>query len=323
MIESSAPRASIIIPAYRCADTLPAAVESAAAQTVPCEVIVVDDASGDDTPDVARAMAARLPSVTVLEQTVNQGPAAARNRAISAASGDWIALLDADDRMLPGRIEALIARAEAHQWDMVADDLIRVTNWDDMAAGRRHWRDDEFGAIDLSLATFAWQNHYGHSGHGRELGYLKPLMNRQFLMDHDLWYDEGMRLGEDFDLYARALAGGTRFGLVDPEGYYAFDTPGSLSKSHRGADLKQIYLSAKRLSRQVNNDPDAKAALRALTLLNHKKWAWVRLIEAVRNRNFLEAVRSFLAPPAVIGELLARLREHFQRDTTQDMHITR
>ncbi|MEO0466074.1 MAG: glycosyltransferase family 2 protein [Pseudomonadota bacterium] len=319
MAETRTPRVSIIIPAYRCADTLPAAIESGLAQSAACEVIVVDDASGDDTVAVARAMAARLPGLTVLEQPINQGPAAARNRAILTARGDWIALLDADDRMEPERVENLLALAEAHQWDLVADDLIRVTDWDDPASRRRHWRDDEIGEIDVSLAQFARQNHYDHSGHGRELGYLKPLMNRTFLLDHELWYDESMRLGEDFDLYARALVAEARFGLTDPAGYYAFDTPGSLSRSHRAADLKQIFLSVRRLETQLKPDDDARAPIRALRVLNHKKWAWVRLIEAVRTRNIIEAFQSFVAPPAVIGDLTARLREHFQDSDRRDI----
>ncbi|MEM6666850.1 MAG: glycosyltransferase family 2 protein [Pseudomonadota bacterium] len=322
MSETVAPRVSIIIPAYRSAGTLPAAIESALAQTAPCEVIVIDDASGDDTLDVARAMAQRLSGLTVLEQSVNQGPAAARNRGIAAAKGEWIALLDADDRMAPGRIAALLSHAEAHDWDMVSDDLLRVTDWDRLEDGRRHWRDGEIGAIDLNLSQFVWQNHYDHSGRGRELGYLKPLMNRSFLAGHRLWYDEGMRLGEDFDLYARALIAGARFGLVDPQGYYAFETPGSLSKSHRAADLKQAYLSARRLEAMVGGDSDARDALRALRLLDHKKWAWVRLIEAVHDRNVLEAIGSFAAPPAVIAELMTRLREHFQRRSARNADET-
>lgn len=64
------------------------------------ELIVVDDGSKDGTPEAAEQFGSR---VTVLRQK-NAGPAAARNRGIAAASGEFIAFLDADDVWLPGKV---------------------------------------------------------------------------------------------------------------------------------------------------------------------------------------------------------------------------
>ena len=71
------------------------------------EVIVVDDCSSDRTVSIA----AGFPTdrVRVLALTENHGPGAARNAGLAAARGEWVAVLDADDTMLPGRLAAMIA----------------------------------------------------------------------------------------------------------------------------------------------------------------------------------------------------------------------
>lgn len=94
---------SVIIPAYNCAEYLGAALASVVAQDYPAiEVIVVDDGSTDGTGDTAAAFGAK---VRLIRQA-NAGPAAARNRALAIASGQYIAFLDGDDVWLPGKLAA-------------------------------------------------------------------------------------------------------------------------------------------------------------------------------------------------------------------------
>lgn len=95
---------SVVIPAYNRAHMLGRALESVAAQrpSVPAEVIVVDDASSDDTAGVAEASGAR-----VVCHERNRGEGAARNSGIEAASQPWIALLDSDDEWLPWHLAVL------------------------------------------------------------------------------------------------------------------------------------------------------------------------------------------------------------------------
>ena len=92
---------SVVIPCYNQGRFLAEAVTSAVSTTYPVEVIVVDDGSTDDT----AAVAARHPSVRYVRQD-NRGLAAARNRGLEAATGDLVVFLDADDRLLPGGIDA-------------------------------------------------------------------------------------------------------------------------------------------------------------------------------------------------------------------------
>ncbi|MDO9219771.1 MAG: glycosyltransferase [Thiobacillus sp.] len=95
------PRFSVVIPAYNSAATLARAIESVRAQTWPAhEIIVVDDGSSDATAEIARQFGG---AVRLIQQP-NSGVSVARNAGAAAASGDWLAFLDADDWYAPDRL---------------------------------------------------------------------------------------------------------------------------------------------------------------------------------------------------------------------------
>ena len=99
----STPAVSVIIPAYNRAATIERALASVVEQTFgDFEIIVVDDASTDDTVAVCHALGdSRL---RVVQRTINGGAAAARNSGIREARGDLIAFLDSDDSWLPEKL---------------------------------------------------------------------------------------------------------------------------------------------------------------------------------------------------------------------------
>ncbi len=98
------PLVSVIIPIYNGAHHLHAALESVFAQTYrPFEVLVVDDGSVDDSSVIAQS----FPDVRYIHQT-NQGVAAARNRGIQAARGEFLAFLDQDDLWVPEKLKLQI-----------------------------------------------------------------------------------------------------------------------------------------------------------------------------------------------------------------------
>ncbi len=107
---------SVVIPCFRCAGTISASVASIAAQTRrPAQVVLVDDASGDDTVTVLHALAERYPPgwITVITQEANGGPSRARNLGWAAATQPYIAFLDADDTWAPEKIALQMAALEA------------------------------------------------------------------------------------------------------------------------------------------------------------------------------------------------------------------
>lgn len=102
MIESDLrPLVSVVIPCYNQARFLAESAGSVVARHARVEILVVDDGSTDQTAAVAQS----LDRVMLIRQA-NHGLAAARNRGLHAASGDFVVFLDADDRLLPGAIDA-------------------------------------------------------------------------------------------------------------------------------------------------------------------------------------------------------------------------
>ncbi len=99
------PVVSVIVPVRDGERFLGAALESIAAQGYqPVDIVVVDDGSVDSSRAIAETFAVHVPDVRVLHQP-NAGPAAARNRGLGIARGELVTFLDADDEMMPGRLD--------------------------------------------------------------------------------------------------------------------------------------------------------------------------------------------------------------------------
>lgn len=105
---------SIIIPSFNQQEFLPDAIESALAQTITCEIIVVDDGSTDNSLEIAR----KYP-VKVVSQ-VNKGLASARNTGIMNAIGEYCLFLDADDILLERCVEKILTVIESTDVDIIA-----------------------------------------------------------------------------------------------------------------------------------------------------------------------------------------------------------
>ena len=102
------PLVSIVTANYNGAAFLPAAARAVLAQTLgDFEWIVADDASTDDSGAVIAQVTGGDPRVRFLTAERNGGPAGARNRALAAARGRWIAVFDSDDEMAPERLELI------------------------------------------------------------------------------------------------------------------------------------------------------------------------------------------------------------------------
>ncbi|HEY2008367.1 MAG TPA: glycosyltransferase family A protein [Rhizomicrobium sp.] len=98
------PTVCVVIPAYNSEATLLRALDSVAAQTLaPSEILVVDDASSDATPSLAKNY--HQASVNVISLQTNAGASGARNHGIRLASADLVAFLDADDEWMPTKLE--------------------------------------------------------------------------------------------------------------------------------------------------------------------------------------------------------------------------
>lgn len=114
---SSTVDVSVVVPCYRCAETIERAVQSVADQTQrPLELILVNDASPDaETSQCLQRLRDRYPQwVMVISLSVNGGAGHARNEGWSIARGRFIAFLDADDSWHPRKLEWQFAFMQTH-----------------------------------------------------------------------------------------------------------------------------------------------------------------------------------------------------------------
>ena len=189
------PLVCVIMPAYRAVPTLRMAALSVMRQTwKDWELVIVNDASGDGTGELAERLAAEEGRIRVLHQPRNLGAAAAMNRAWRGSSSPLVAVLDADDAAFPSRlsqqVEHLARNAEvsvlgsaAHFVDLSGVFLRTVTlPRDHKTLARRRWAASPF---------------------------IHPtVMMRRGFLDGIGGYQDGLRLGEDYDLWMRGFLHG-------------------------------------------------------------------------------------------------------------------
>ncbi|MEA5456024.1 glycosyltransferase family 2 protein [Sinomonas sp. JGH33] len=122
-------KVTVIIPAYKAAETLERAVASILTQEDPdLRVLIVDDASPDETGVVARRLADGDSRVEVLTQSKNRGVSAARNAALDRTTTEWVAFLDSDDEWLPGWHQTMLSQASPEVDVVVAGRLVVQAN---------------------------------------------------------------------------------------------------------------------------------------------------------------------------------------------------
>ena len=294
----------VIIAAWNAERTIARAIASALAQPEVGEVIVVDDASGDTTAAVAAASDDSSGRLKVLRQEHNRGPSAARNRALAASQADYVAVLDADDYLLPGRFSALLA---VPGWDAIADNIAFIPETrDDLAAPPRIDAGD-FPARLLTLGGLLAGSISRRSAQRGELGFLKPVIRRAFLDTHGLRYDEALRLGEDFALYIRLLSAGARFYTVARCGYVAIQRHGSLSGSHATADLAALLGAVDAWAAAVQLSAPDRALLQRYRAQLSANYRHRRLLDDKRQVGLPRALARLLDEPPTVPLVALRV----------------
>lgn len=178
-----------IIPAHNRADEIRRAVRSALDQRPdpPAEVIVIDDASDDDTAAVAEAEGAR-----VVRLAANVGAAGARNAGVAATSQPWVAFLDSDDEWLPHHLATLWPHTR--QFDVVASAALRTGTGP--LVGRRHGSLHRRGEILTDPGPILFPENPIP---------LSASLVRRARFDAAGGFDETLRYSEDFDLWLRLV----------------------------------------------------------------------------------------------------------------------
>ncbi len=220
------PLVSVLLAAHNDGRYLAAAVESVLRQTVgDLELIVVDDGSTDETPDVLTALTD--PRVLLLRNDTQIGLAASLNRGLDRAEGRYVARLDADDVALPNRLERQLGR--------MMEVAVLGTAVLDLDEG------GEPGTLHrnpLGPRAVRWLSLFS-----------SPFFHPTVLVDRkslgDLRYDTSYLESEDYDLWTRLLATGVEGGNLEDALVLKRVHPGQASLRRRdlqGSFQRQVAL---------------------------------------------------------------------------------
>ncbi|MEL6501218.1 MAG: glycosyltransferase family 2 protein [Cyanobacteria bacterium J06623_1] len=299
---------SVIIPAYNTEEYIAKAISSALSQTLSnIEVIVVDDCSTDNTVQVVQGF--DDPRLKLILNTENMGAGGARNKAIAAAQGKWIAVLDSDDWYAPQRLEVLVSHAVQKQVDFIADDSYLIedgtqTPWSTIIreSGIKMASIQQFEA-----AAFIMTDIEGRPG--LRLGFTKPLFKREFLVQHQIKYQD-IRVTQDFWFDIECFLHGAKFCLV-PEPYYFYRArPGSLVSSDKIGRMRE---ECEVITRFLNNtdyieqNPAVETALK-LKLQETQLWLdYYLVVEPLKQGKTLISLQRIISNPGVIKHFIFNL----------------
>jgi glycosyltransferase involved in cell wall biosynthesis len=186
---------SVVVPCYNQAHYLGEAIESVLAQADrPLDVVVVDDGATDSTFEIAAGYA----EVRCLRQA-NRGMSAARNAGLRAARGQYVVFLDADDRLLPGALQAGAAVLDANP-DVA------------FTVGRHRRIAADGGPLPAEPRPRVDRDHYVSLVRRCWIAMPATVMYRRAVLDAAGAFDTTLGCAEDYDLYLRLAR---RFPVVD------------------------------------------------------------------------------------------------------------
>lgn len=251
---------SVVIPTYKSAPWIDATLSSVVEQTYPTdllELIVVDDASPDDTVSRAREFLKRQPMKSeVIAREKNGGVAAGRNVGWRAASGDWIQFLDGDDLLAPHKIalQAEVVKKDPDGFD------VAYSNW------QAYWPQGEtWAGVGPVWRPFVDEKPVLQILQELTFGYVGPTLIRRTFLEKVAGFGEQPNLGEDMDLMLRMAMAGARFRQVPSEQvtFYYRQWPDSLGRNYSKnvearRNLLRTFRSAEEFFRARN--PDGKVS---------------------------------------------------------------
>src|SRR5689334_2932561 len=195
----SSPSVSVVIPTYNVAPFIAETLNSVFAQTfTDFEVIVVDDGS-DDAEELERALEPYLERVRYVRQE-NLGAGAARNRGVQEARGEFIAFLDSDDLWMPEYLEEQVRFLRADGYDLAYADALLFG--DSPIAGKTYMQTAPSVGPVTFLSLVRNECNIITSG----------VVARRCVLVKVGLFNESLRNGQDFELWARLARSGAHLG---------------------------------------------------------------------------------------------------------------
>lgn len=307
------PEVSVIIPAYNCENYIAQALESVFAQTYHnFEIILVDDASTDSTLQIARSFNDQR--LKIIANQENRGVSSVRNYGIKQAKGNWIALLDSDDWYAPERLESLLKIASEQDVDMVADDLFLIREreqypWSTLLQENQP-RKHSVELIDAVRFVKTDRPSPINAPRGWSFGYTKPIMRREFLLKHNIEYNESVDVGEDFILYLECLINKARFALVSRPYYYYRTREVSLSTRKpteylaQSCEITQSFIDKEEIS---GTNAELLEAMYQNLKAFKKRLAYYRAVEYIKQKNVINTLIQLIICPYILVYFINKL----------------
>jgi glycosyltransferase involved in cell wall biosynthesis len=220
MIASSLPKVSIVMAARNAERHLQEAIDSILCQTLTeFELIIVDDASTDETSGMLEDYAARDSRVRVLRNEVNHGLTWSLNRGLEAARAPIIARMDADDISSPRRLERQVRFLDMNPEHLLVATSYRAIDDEGRTLYVKVKPADDFAVRWLSRFRMCFEHP-------------SACFRAHFPDGNPVRYNEGFGVGQDFELFARLMAGGKA--AILPEVLFHYRRhPANLSSTRR------------------------------------------------------------------------------------------
>lgn len=262
--DAEAPTVSVVIPAFNAAQTVARALKSVRDQDLAgiVEIVLVDDASQDDTSAVALRTGA--PNLRILTLRENVGAGAARNAGLAIARGEFVAFLDADDEWLPTKLSRQISEFEQNpDCRLVTCDCLLVQ----MDSGTVRFNE----VVPPDTGPEAWKSLLA-----RNFCPTPTVMVRRVDAVAVGGFRPELPIGEDLDLWIRVAEHG-EIAHVPEVLVRVYERPGSLMRTHHSGELDfvlpmiqgHVERLADRLSRrerwQLEAEPHFRVGYQLLT----------------------------------------------------------
>jgi glycosyltransferase involved in cell wall biosynthesis len=254
----SSRRVGIIVPAYNYAHYLPQALDSVLAQTYPdWECVIVDDGSTDNTAEVVRQYVERDPRFRYVHQE-NRGHSGARNTGVRVTDTPLVQFLDADDRLLPDKLERHVRYLDEHpETDIV---------YSEVAFFRSDDPNRLFASLGGKLSRSIMARVHGVDEAREKLQHycimtINAALLRRHVFDAAGVFDEAAPGSEDYALWIRCAAAGMRFDFCGPDDPVAAVRAHTVSNSRDYRRMQAGLIAAARLyaqSPQARLWPDGK-----------------------------------------------------------------
>jgi len=299
------PVASIVIPAFNAADFIERALHSAINQSEQnIEVIVVDDASTDETVALVHKLMQSDRRIRLEQNQVNSGVSRTRNRALDLAQGDWIMVLDADDWITPDRVEVLCSLGTEKDADLVFDNLNLLKGEENTPIGSL------LSATSREPAPLDGPDYVANDN-PEELGsgVLKPTVRRAFLDQHHIRYRNDLNIGEDFLFAVECFAHGAAAYLEPTQHYNYRIHQGSLSRRQSTEQSDKIVhgsLAARQIAEALNQTDLLQALIKRHRAFE-KNARYRTVINPILDHDFAKGVNNAYHDPTILPYLVRRM----------------